>query len=837
MSTRHTASLLSLLAAVASVAFLAASAAAPPQGALDQAAERWVRDTLRGMTLDEKVGQLLAPAINAVYTPADSDIDEQKMHLVRDLHVGGMHVFGGAEAMPQAMLNPNYGTGGGASRKGDPYAAAVFLNRLQQAAKIPLLTTADFEGGTNYILNGGTRFPRAMVIGASRDPQLAFRAGRIAAQEGRSVGVMVDFYPVLDVNNNPRNPIINLRSFGEDVGLVTEMGRQFIKGIQAGGMLSTAKHFPGHGDTNVDTHLGLAVIEHPRDHLDKVELPPFRMAVEAGVDAFMSTHIVLPALDPAPGVPATLSRPILTGLLRDEMKFQGIIYTDSMSMHAISKNFGNGQAAAMAVKAGVDQVLDIPEPDAAFAAIKAAVQAGEIPEQQVNASVERLLRVKARMGLHGNRAVDVAAIASRFGGRANAAAAAETCERGLTLLKDDRNQVPLRVAKDARVLYLSVLDYASGWREGAPSRSFIPALKQRWPNATAIEITDRTTASEMELIRVLARQADAVVAGVFVRISSYSGRMDLSPAQVSLLEGVAADPQKPFVAVLFGNPYTAMALAKLPALLVTYEQFDAMEAAAVRAVAGEIPIGGKLPITMPGLFPAGTGLARAAVAPSREAGRAPDIELVPLSGDVWVHTTWAIVGGSPTPSNGLAVRTSEGVVLVDTAWTDEQTARLLKAIEARVGVRVTQAIGTHAHDDRIGGLNALKAAGIPVATGRLTRDLAVAQGFPAPRALKSPSDTLVVGGRRFEVFFPGAGHTRDNVVVWLPDAKVLFGGCLLKAMNTKSRGNVADADIEAWPASVGALARRYPQAVTVVPGHGPWGGPELLQHTIEVVRQ
>jgi beta-N-acetylhexosaminidase len=597
------------VAVVVSVSFLAASAAGP-QAPLDRAAERWVHDTLKRMTPDEKVGQLLAPAINAVYTPADSDVEEQKLHLVRDLHVGGMHVFGGAEPMPQALLNANYGTGGGASRKGDPYAAALFLNRLQQAAKIPLLTTADFEGGANYILNGATRFPRGMVIGATRDPRLAFTAGRMAAQEGRSIGVMVDFYPVLDVNNNPRNPIINLRSFGEDPAFVAEMGRQFIKGIQAGGMLSTAKHFPGHGDTAVDTHIGLAVIQHSREHLERVELPPFRMAVEAGIDAFMSTHIVLPALDPAPGIPATLSRPILTGLLRGEMGFQGIVYTDSMSMHAISKNFGNGQAAAMAVKAGVDQVLDIPEPDVAFAAIKAAVQSGEISEAQVEASVERLLRVKARLGLHKVRTVDVAAIASAFGGRANARAAQEICERGLTLLKDERTQVPLKVAKDADLLYLSVIDYASGWREGAPSRTFIPELKKRWPNATAIEISDRTTASEMELVRELGKRADAVVASVFVRISSYSGRMDLSPAQVSLLESLASDPGKPFAAVLFGNPYTAMALQKLPALLVTYEQFDAMEAAAVRALAGEIPIRGKLPITMPGLFAAGTGLER-----------------------------------------------------------------------------------------------------------------------------------------------------------------------------------------------------------------------------------
>jgi len=388
------------------------------------------------------------------------------------------------------------------------------------------------------------------------------------------------------------------------------MGTAYMRGIQAAGVLATAKHFPGHGDTTVDTHLGLAKIDHPREHLDQVELPPFRAAVNAGIDAFMSTHIILPALDPAPGIPATLSRPILTGLLRGEMKFNGLIFTDSMSMNAISKNFGDDRAAVMAVKAGVDFVLHSPDDNAAFAAIKAAVESGEIDRAQVDRSVERILRVKARLGLHKSRTVDVNAVETKIGGRAHDAVNAEICDRAITLIKDDRNQVPLRVAKGANILYLSVIDYPSGWREGTPSRSFIPALKKRWPNVTAVEISDKTTPSELDMVKVLARRADAVVAGVFVRIASYSGRMDLSPQAVSLLEAVAADQQRPFVSVIFGNPYTAMALPKLPAQLLTYEFTDAMEAAAVRAIAGEVAIGGKLPITMPGLYPFGHGLIR-----------------------------------------------------------------------------------------------------------------------------------------------------------------------------------------------------------------------------------
>jgi beta-N-acetylhexosaminidase len=609
------------LATGALVALL--SAAPPARPPLDKAAEKWVQDTLKKMTLDEKVGQLLAPSIDAMITSTDSDTYEKKLHLVRDLKVGAIHVFGGSEPMPAALLNPNYPSGGSAGRKGDPLAAVTLLNRLQQASAIPLLTTADFEGGAGYILNGTTRLPRAMAIAATRDTKLAFKAGELAATEARAVGVTVDFYPIYDVNNNPRNPIINIRSFGEDVGLVSEMANAYMRGIQSTGALATAKHFPGHGDTNVDTHLGLAKIDHPREHLDKVELPPFRAAVDAGIDAFMSTHIILPALDPTPGLPATLSRPILTDLLRGEMKFDGLIFTDSMAMYAISKNFGNDKAAVMAVKAGVDFVLHPPDEDMAFKAIKAAVESGEISRAQVDQSVERILRVKARLGLHRTRTVDVGAVETTIGGRAHEAVNAEICERAITLLKDDRNQVPLKFGRDANIVYLSVIDYPSGWREGLPSRSVIPALKRKWPNTTALEISDKTTPSELDMVKVLARRADAVVAGVFVRIASYSGRMDLSSQAVSLLESIAADQQKPFVTVIFGNPYTAMALPKLPAQLLTYEFTDAMETAAVRAIAGEIPIGGKLPITLPEMYAFGHGLTRAAVSPSPAAPGPP----------------------------------------------------------------------------------------------------------------------------------------------------------------------------------------------------------------------
>ena len=602
---------------LAAVAVLVATTlfAAPP--ATDPKAESWVRRTLEKMTLEEKVAQLVVPGLNGVYTPLDSEASEKLERLARVGRVGGFHVFGGNEALPPALLNPVYGTSGGRAIKGDALAIAVLLNRLQRASALPLLFTADFEGGAGYIVEGATRLPRAMAIGATRDAGLATRAGRLAAGEGRALGIHVDFYPVVDVNNNPQNPIINVRSFGEDPELVGRMATAYLQGIQAGGMLGTAKHFPGHGDTATDTHLDLAVIEHPRSRLDAVELVPFRAVIEAGIDAVMSSHIRLPALDPTEGLPATLSRPILTGLLRQDLRFDGLVFTDSMSMHAISRRFAPGKAAAMAIGAGADVVLDPPDPEAALRGIREAVERGEIPRDQVDRSVARILRAKARLGLQRTRTVDVEAVPAGLGGRARQAVAVEIASKAVTLLKDDRAQVPLRLPADARVLLLSMVDYGSGWREGAPGRVLIPELKKRFADLTAVEVSDRTTTAEMDLLKAIARRSDAVVAATYVRIAGYSGRMGLSPAQVTLLEQLAADPAKPFVAVAFGSPYVGDIAPKLPAVLLTYELGDAPEAAAARALCGEAPIGGKLPVTLPGLFPAGHGLERAAILPGQ----------------------------------------------------------------------------------------------------------------------------------------------------------------------------------------------------------------------------
>jgi beta-N-acetylhexosaminidase len=576
---------------------------------VDKAGERWVQATIRKMTLDQKVGQLLVSSFESTFVPSDSDAYDALVRVVHGAHVGGFHVFGGSERAPSVLLNPTYGT----VTLGQPLEAASLLNRLQAISTIPLLNTADFEAGVGFRIAGATAFPRAMAFGAAGEEKLAYEAGRVTAGEARALGVHVNFAPVVDVNNNARNPVINTRSFGEDPARVGALASAYVRGLNAGGALATLKHFPGHGDTEVDSHLGLPIIRHPRERLDAVEWPPFRAGVAAGASAVMTAHIEMPALDPSKGIPTTLSRPIVSGVLRDGLGFRGLIYTDSMDMQGVKAQFPPGEAAVRAIKAGNDVVLHSPDDAAAFQGIKAAVEKGEIPAAQINASVERLLRAKAMVGLHKTKLVSLDAVPTVVGSRAHKAIAKEVSQRSITLIKDERGVVPLKASRDGAVLYLSVLDYPSGWRIAAPSRSFIPALRERWPNVTSIELSDRTTPSEIELVRSMAPRFDAIVASVFVRTASASGRMDLAQPLVRLLQDLArttARSQQPYVAVLFGNPYTATFLPELPAILLTYDFYDLAEESAVRALAGESPIGGRLPIGLPGLFEAGHRLVR-----------------------------------------------------------------------------------------------------------------------------------------------------------------------------------------------------------------------------------
>src|SRR5712692_3808405 len=368
---------------------------------LSPAANDWVESTLRKLSVDEKIGQLLFTTYHGSFTASDAAAYQQILHDVNDLHVGGFIVI--THGSPLGIV------------KSQAYPTAVLINQLQAKSKLPLLVGADFERGTAMRLDEGTSFPTAMALAAAGNPRDAYTMGKVTAREARAVGIQWIYAPDADVNNNAGNPIINTRSFGEDPERVAEFVAAFVRGVQENGGLATAKHFPGHGDTASDSHLDLPVIHADRERLERLELVPFRAAMDAGVSSVMTGHLSIPALEPDPNTPATLSPHILTDLLRKELGFEGLVVTDAMDMGGITARNAPGEAAVRAVAAGADCVLMPPVPDAAFEALQGAVKSGRISKTRLDESVRRILQAKARLGLQSNRLVDVNAINHKLG--------------------------------------------------------------------------------------------------------------------------------------------------------------------------------------------------------------------------------------------------------------------------------------------------------------------------------------------------------------------------------------------------------------------------------------
>jgi beta-N-acetylhexosaminidase len=551
---------------------------------LDKEAEKWVEVTLKTLSQDEKIGQLLIPVTTAQFTALDSDTFVKVKENIQKYHVGGYHVFGN-----------------------ELVSGALLINRMQNLAQVPLLITADFEGGVGYQFRDATRLPRAMTIGATGDPNFAYQAGKVAAEEGRALGVLVNFYPVVDVNNNPSNPIINIRSFGESVDAVEKMAVAYIRGTHDGGMMATAKHFPGHGDTSEDTHLMLPTLTIDKDRLQKVELPPFEAAIHAGVDAVMSAHIYFPALEPEKGLPATLSKNILTGLLRDELKFSNLVFTDAMDMQGVTASFSREEATVRAVQAGVDFVLFTPDVATSFNALKKAVETGVLDEARIDQSVRRILRAKAAMGLHKNRYTDITRLDMAISTKPHLKVARDIAENATTLIKDEKNFLPLQLKPSDRVLILNVYDSATGWREGKPGGIFVREFQTRHPGSVVIELSDQTTLPEFDLIRKVLPDFNIILINTFARVAAYRGSINLTENETFFLKQLAK-VNKPVITTVFGNPYIPMSIPDLPAFVLTFEIYPDAEVAAVEALTGEIPFRGKLPISLPGMFELGWGM-------------------------------------------------------------------------------------------------------------------------------------------------------------------------------------------------------------------------------------
>lgn len=568
------------------------SAQAEPELSDEARTEQWVQEALDALTLRQKIGQLMMPWVLGDFSPADSEAYLRVVEWIEVHEVGGLIVSSGT-----------------------PLDVATKLNGLQRRAPYPLLIAADLETGAGFRLRGAvhlpggtdlggaTDFPSLMALGASGDRYLAYEMGRITGAEARAVGIHLPFAPVLDVNSNPENPIINTRSFGEDPMVVAGLGGCFLRGVQDYGAVATAKHFPGHGDTDTDSHLALPIIRSGMERLREVELVPFRAAVDAGVGAIMTAHIALPEVAEAPTLPATLSRNILTGLLREEMGFEGLIFTDAMDMEAIDRLFPREEAAVLAVEAGADVILMPPDVEAAIRGIMSAVLSGRIAETRIDESVERILRAKAGAGLHLVRTVDLETIHERVGLGSHLEVAQEIANRSLTLLKNDRGLLPLVGTRSANVLsitYRRTNDLLAG-------RSFNARLRETYPGLQTVVVGAETSEAEYARILADARRADLVVASLYITAVSSAGTVAAPDPLIDFLQAVSISG-RPNIVVSFGNPYLLSEFPGVQAYLLAWSGAEVSQRAAARALFGEVRIQGRTPTRIPPEFAIGAGI-------------------------------------------------------------------------------------------------------------------------------------------------------------------------------------------------------------------------------------
>src|SRR5438874_2357911 len=560
-----------------------------PLRPLSPAARQWVETTLRGMTVDEKIGQLLFTTYHGTYTSTDSPEYAQMLHDVRDLHAGGFILI--TRMTPLGI------------EKSQIYPTAVLNNQLQAKSKLPLLIGADFERGSAMRLDEGTSFPTQMAIAAGGEVRDAYTMGKITAMEAHQAGVQWIYAPVSDVNNNPGNPIINTRSFGEDPARVAEFVSAYVRGVEENGGLATAKHFPGHGDTAADSHIDLPVIRADRGRLESLELVPFRAAIAAGVGSIMTGHLNVPALEPDPNTPATLSSHILSNLLREDLGFQGLVVTDAMDMGGITVRFAPGEAAVRAVLAGADCLLMPPVPDAAFEALQSAVKSGRISRERLDASVRRILDAKARLGLNKSRLVDVNSINSHFAETAWQKQAQEISDRGITLLRDTPHRLPLDGTKPSRALLLAF--YADP--EPTPGEDLERELRRRFDSVTTLRADTRfRDAANLKLPPP--DSYDVAILALFVRVSDRKGNVDVPAEQAALAEQLY-NTGKPVVTIAFGSPYLIERFPQAQIWLSAFGISDVAQISMARALFGEIPVRGHLPVTIPGVpLKAGFGM-------------------------------------------------------------------------------------------------------------------------------------------------------------------------------------------------------------------------------------
>ncbi len=591
---------------------------------VDRGGQRWVDKTLRRMSPEDKIGQLFAIWVRVQFLNDADPIFVQLRDNVRKYRVGSL-----------VMSVP---VDGPVLLKSQPYVAAELLNRLQRLSKLPLIVSADFERGVSMRLNGSSVFPHAMAFGATGKAENAEDFGRITAMEARAVGVQWNFFPDADVNSNPANPIINTRSFGEDPTQVGDFVAAYIRGAHEGGMLVTAKHFPGHGDTAADSHLGIAHVTGDRARLEAVELPPFQRAIAAGVDAVMVAHVTVPALDPEPNRVATTSKAIVTGLLKEDMGFKGMVVTDALDMAGLTRLYAKdiGRAAVESFKAGNDMLIIPANLDASYRSMLQALQSGEISRARLDQSVRKILELKASLGLNKARLVDLSQLSSEVGKPENVAVGQRIADEAITLVRENGKVIPLQPfatssgTAEPALPYQSLTEVSnrlvvvifSDDLRTESGRMLERQILARVPDAHVIYVDARSAAGMKAPVAEAVEAADHVIAAVYVVPTAgkamraagggLTNTLAMDNATGSLLTTILDRVADRTVVLAMGNPYVVQDFPAIENYVCAFSNATVSETAAVKAIFGEIAIRGHLPVTIPGVALRGDGLQRPA---------------------------------------------------------------------------------------------------------------------------------------------------------------------------------------------------------------------------------
>src|SRR5438046_3791526 len=567
---------------------------------------KWADKELKRMSLEEKIGQLISVGVNATFLNQDSDAFRMLKRQVEANHIGGVILF-----------------------RGPVYESVVLMNRMQQLAKYPLLISSDLEAGSGMRFDDTVNFPWNMAIAATGNPDYARRAGELNGREARAIAIQQIYAPVSDVNNNAVNPVINVRSYGEDPIDVGRFVAAFVEGAQHAGVIATAKHFPGHGDTATDSHRGLPESDVTRERLNSVELVPFRAAVNAGVGAVMDGHIGLPLIDPTAimplpsnvklkpiehqdgeivvqkgTMPTTLS-PVMNGILRKDLHFDGLIVTDAMSMSGLTLYFTQAEASVRAIEAGADLLLKPADPDASLRGVRDAVKTGRLSEQRIEESTRKVLAAKYDLGLTGQRITSLDGIDRVVAGRKALELADDIGEHAITFVRNDAKLLPMNLKPEARIFNLAI---TNGDDRLSIAQPFVSAMTRLGLKMETIVLDYRSSDSEIKKATDSALRADAVIVSMYGRVRTGQARSVALPEPGMTALQFLLDRRAPLIGISFGNPYLLLSIPKLQTYLVAYGDMPSLQEAAAKALLGKIDVTGRLPISLPGMYPRGTGI-------------------------------------------------------------------------------------------------------------------------------------------------------------------------------------------------------------------------------------